>query len=104
MKATTTLNPEMRELTLDEVKAELPKTIRQIRSQKAALSQFTYGSAGWTAVAKSHDNLVLQARRFRSFINAHARAEQAQADFIRRMLSGEVAAEVEALIAELNAL
>ena len=97
-KVVKTLNPDMRELTLEEVKAEFPKTVRQINAQRSALQQLTPYSAGWMAVAKSHDALVKQARRYRNFINAHKRAEEAQAAFIRRMLSGEVAAEVEQLI------
>lgn len=99
-----TLNPGMRVLMLDEVKAELPRIIRQIQTLRRTLTQFSVGSAGWTAVAKSHDALVMQARRYKRFINAHIRAEQAQADFIRKMITGEVQAEVEQLIALIQAL
>ena len=103
-KVVKTLNPEMRQLTLEEVKAELPKTVVQIQRLRGVLKQFTVGSAGWTAVAKSHDALVRQARRYRNFINAHLRAEQAQAEFIRKMATGQIAMEVEQLIKMISEL
>lgn len=103
------LNPDMRSLTIDQVKEELPKTVRQLTAQKAALSQFKEGSAGWLAVAKSHDALLMQGRRYQRFINAFNRAEYertrplTQAE-INYYANGGMIADLQKLMALIEAL
>ena len=94
MTAKTTLNPDMRVLTVEDAERELPKKIQYVKTVDAQLAQLAYGGPTWMALAKSRDAVAREANQYIRFMRRVQRERQLDAAMERRIAAAFGAVEV----------